>query len=132
VERLLTSLNLPTQREIDELCAGEAERRVAQIDRGEVDLVPGEKVFEKIRKSALPSSARFPPTLFTLWLSFNDGTEGIVDLEDSLWGPVFEPLKNVDAFRQVSVSSTLRTVAWPNDADFAPEFLREKPIEQKR
>ena len=50
VERLLSSLNLPTQREIDELWAVEAERRVAQIDRGEVDLIPGEKVFEKIRQ----------------------------------------------------------------------------------
>jgi len=49
VERLLASLNLPTQRKIDELWAAEAERRVAQIDRGAVDLVPGEKVFEKIR-----------------------------------------------------------------------------------
>jgi len=50
VERLLSSLNLPTQREIDKLWAVEAEQRVAQIDRGEVDLIPGEKVFEKIRQ----------------------------------------------------------------------------------
>jgi len=49
VERLLSSLNLPTQPEIDRLWADEAERRVAQIDRGEVELIPGEKVFERIR-----------------------------------------------------------------------------------
>ena len=50
VEKLLCSLNLPTQCEIDSLWAEEAERRVGEIDRGEVELIPGEKVFEKIRQ----------------------------------------------------------------------------------
>ena len=67
---------------------------------------------------------------FTLWLSFNDGTEGAVNLEDSLWGPVFEPLKNMNFFRKFSVSPVLHTIAWSNDADFAPEHLKEKLIEQ--
>jgi len=49
VEMLLSSLNLPSQNEIDRLWAEEAERRVAAIDRGEVSLIPGEKVFEQIR-----------------------------------------------------------------------------------
>ena len=67
---------------------------------------------------------------FSLWLSFNDGTEGTVNLEDSLWGPVFEPLKNVNFFRKFFVSPVLHTIAWSNDADFAPEHLKEKLIEQ--
>jgi len=50
VERLLSSLNLPTQPDVDKLWADEAERRVAQIDSGEVDLIPGETVFERIRQ----------------------------------------------------------------------------------
>ncbi|MBU4372658.1 MAG: addiction module protein [Proteobacteria bacterium] len=50
VEKLLTSLNLPTHVEIDRLWAEEAERRVAQIDGGEVDLIPGNEVFAKIRQ----------------------------------------------------------------------------------
>ena len=50
VEKLLASLNLPTQTEVGKLWADEAERRVSQIDRGEVDLVPGEQVFSKIRE----------------------------------------------------------------------------------
>ncbi len=50
VESLLASLNLPLQPEIERAWAEEAERRVAEIDRGEVELVPGEKVFEKIRQ----------------------------------------------------------------------------------
>ena len=50
VEELLSSLNLPTQHEIERLWAEEVERRVAGIDRGAVGLIPGEKVFEKMRR----------------------------------------------------------------------------------
>ncbi len=50
VEKLLTSLNLPTQPEIDRLWAEEAERHIAQIDKGEIKLVPGKRVFSNIRK----------------------------------------------------------------------------------
>jgi len=50
VERLLTSLNLPTQADIERLWAEEAEHRIAEIDRGDVKLVPGEQVFENIRR----------------------------------------------------------------------------------
>ena len=42
IERLVSSLNLPTQPEIDRLWAEEAERRVAEIERGDVELIPGE------------------------------------------------------------------------------------------
>jgi putative addiction module component (TIGR02574 family) len=50
VEKLLISLNLPIHAEIDRLWAEEAERRVSQIDRGEVELIPGNEVFAKIRQ----------------------------------------------------------------------------------
>ncbi len=50
VERLLESLNLPTQAEIDRLWAEEAERRISQIDQGNVDLIPGDAVFAEIRQ----------------------------------------------------------------------------------
>ena len=49
VERLLTSLNLPIDEEINRLWAEEAERRVSQIEEGKAKLVPGEEVFAKIR-----------------------------------------------------------------------------------
>lgn len=50
VERLLLSLNLPTQAEIDRQWAAEAERRIDEIERGTVQLVPGEEVFDRIRQ----------------------------------------------------------------------------------
>ena len=49
VEKLITSLNLPIDKDIDLFWAEEAERRVSQIEAGEVRLVPGEEVFSKIR-----------------------------------------------------------------------------------
>lgn len=58
---------------------------------------------------------------YRLHLHFNSGAEGIVDLQSELYGEVFEPLLDVQLFRQVTLTS--RTVEWPNGADFAPEFL---------
>jgi hypothetical protein len=61
-----------------------------------------------------------------LWLRFSDGAEGEVDLAGELQGEVFEPLSDVAVFARVAVDPEIRTVAWPNGADLAPEFLRER------
>ncbi|MBM4039170.1 MAG: addiction module protein [Planctomycetes bacterium] len=50
VDRLLQSLNSPTQNEIEEAWAKEVDRRIAQIERGEAKLVPAEEVFAKLRR----------------------------------------------------------------------------------
>jgi hypothetical protein len=63
---------------------------------------------------------------YVIWLRFNDGAEGAVDLRDELWGEVFEPLKDLDHFRRFRVDPEIQTVAWDNGADMAPEFLYEK------
>jgi hypothetical protein len=62
----------------------------------------------------------------TVWLKFNDGVEGEVDLADELEGEVFEPLRKVGAFREVRLHPEFGTIVWPNGADFAPEFLHER------
>ncbi len=62
---------------------------------------------------------------FVLWMKFEDGTEGEIDLSSELWGPVFEPLKQLDYFKKVAVAE-YGTIAWPNGADIAPEFLYER------
>ncbi len=48
VNKLLESLN-PTKKEIDELWAAEAEKRVEDIRTGKVKPIPGEEVFKEIR-----------------------------------------------------------------------------------
>ena len=57
-------------------------------------------------------------------LQFNDGQSGVIDLADALDGPIFAPLRDVDYFREFRLEG--HTLAWPNGADFAPEFLYEK------
>lgn len=58
-------------------------------------------------------------------VSFNDGSSGRVDVSPLLEGPVFEPLKNEGFFAQAILDPVCGTVIWPNNADFAPEALRE-------
>ena len=62
---------------------------------------------------------------FVLWLRFRDGTAGEVDLGPELWGPVFEPLRDVEYFKMFTVHPEFLTLVWPNEADFAPEFLHD-------
>jgi len=63
---------------------------------------------------------------YVIWLRFNDGAEGMVDLKDELYGEVFEPLKDMKKFKSFKVDPDLETIAWENGADLAPEFLYEK------
>ncbi|GAX59577.1 hypothetical protein SCALIN_C04_0065 [Candidatus Scalindua japonica] len=63
---------------------------------------------------------------YVIWLKFNDGTKGEVDLKDELYGEVFEPLKEIDKFKKFKGDSELETVVWDNGADMAPEFLYNK------
>jgi hypothetical protein len=60
----------------------------------------------------------------TIWLRFADGVEGEVDLSRELEGEVFEPLKDAEYFKSFRLHPELKTLVWPNGADFAPEFLR--------
>jgi hypothetical protein len=62
---------------------------------------------------------------FVVWVRFNDGSEGEVDLSGELEGPVFEPLKDPEVFAQFQVDRELHTLVWPNGADLAPEFLHK-------
>jgi hypothetical protein len=60
---------------------------------------------------------------YRLRLTFADGKVGEIDLEGELWGEVFEPLKNLELFKQFRVDSELMTIVWPSGADLAPEYL---------
>ena len=63
---------------------------------------------------------------YVVWLRFEDGTEGEIDLAEELHGPVFQPLKDLTYFATLRVNPDTGTVEWPNGADFSPEFLYEK------
>jgi len=49
VEKLLLSLNIPIQTDIDRIWADEAERRVIEYNEGKIESIDGEKVIKEIR-----------------------------------------------------------------------------------
>ena len=62
---------------------------------------------------------------YLIWLRFNDGIEGEVDLSSELEGEVFGPLKDINKFKSFKVDPIMQTIVWENGADLAPEFLYE-------
>ena len=62
---------------------------------------------------------------YRIWLRFNDGAEGEIDLEAELEGEMFAPLKDKTVFQRFHVDPELETIVWENGADLAPEFLYE-------
>ncbi len=62
---------------------------------------------------------------YTIWLKFNNGAIGEIDLKSELDGEVFEPLKVIENFKKFRVDSEIETIVWENGADMAPEFLYE-------
>lgn len=64
-----------------------------------------------------------PLSNYRLFLRFNTGDEGEVDLSGELDGEVFEPLRDPTLFSTAFQHPVMRTAAWANGADLAPEFL---------
>jgi hypothetical protein len=58
-----------------------------------------------------------------LFVRFDNGVSGELSLFDELWGEMFLPLRDEAAFNTAYLDPVMRTVAWANGADFAPEFL---------
>lgn len=66
---------------------------------------------------------------YKIYLEFNNGEKGIADLEGKLRGPVFEPHKDVEFFKDFHLETW--TIAWKNNTDLAPEFLLDLVHENK-
>jgi len=62
---------------------------------------------------------------YRLAVRFNNGENGIVDLSAELTGDMFAPLRDPELFATAYQHPEMRTVAWANGADLAPEFLFE-------
>jgi hypothetical protein len=69
---------------------------------------------------------------YVIRLRFEDDSSGVVDLEQELWGEVFEPLRAFDRFREFRVDLEANTIVWPNGADFAPEFLYARACKSRQ
>ncbi|MBI5400247.1 DUF2442 domain-containing protein [Candidatus Saganbacteria bacterium] len=62
---------------------------------------------------------------YMLAITFEDRTIKTVDLEPFLDGEIFEPLKNINYFKKVTVNPDIDTIVWENGADLSPDFLYE-------
>lgn len=61
---------------------------------------------------------------YRLFLRFEDGAQGEVDLEAHLtFRGVFAPLRDPDEFACVRLDHELGTVVWANGADLDPDVL---------
>lgn len=64
---------------------------------------------------------------YEVYLRFADGLAADVDLSYLLdFGGVFEPLRSIEFFRELTIDDGGNTVCWPNEADIAPETLYDK------
>ncbi|MBI4740955.1 MAG: DUF2442 domain-containing protein [Betaproteobacteria bacterium] len=66
-----------------------------------------------------------PLSGYRLFLRFNNGEAGEVDLSTELDGEIFGSLRDPTLFDSAFQHPVMRTVAWANGADLAPEFLYE-------
>jgi hypothetical protein len=65
-----------------------------------------------------------PAEGYTVHVRFEDGVTADVDLSYLLdYGGVFEPLRDLEYFRQLRTDAEAGTIVWPNEADIAPETL---------
>jgi hypothetical protein len=69
---------------------------------------------------------------YRLWLRFEDGVEGEVDVAALVpFTGVFEALRDPLVFASVKVNDDLGTIVWPTGADLDPVVLYEqvrKPV----
>jgi len=61
---------------------------------------------------------------YKVWLKFNDGEEGIIDLRPYLGKGFSAELLTYEKFKQVFIEPG-GGIAWDNGYDFCPNFLKE-------
>ena len=64
---------------------------------------------------------------YKLHVAFDDNAEQVIDLEPVLYGELYAPLRDPQFFRQVRLDPEVKTLVWPNGADFDPYVLHEWP-----
>lgn len=69
------------------------------------------------------SVAVLPP--YRLHLRFDDDSEGVIDFEPMLFGPLWGALRDKQVFAQVRVNPDTGTIEWPNGVDMNPTILHD-------
>jgi hypothetical protein len=69
-------------------------------------------------------------TGYQLFVEFDDGVRGEIDLSERLFGPMFEPLRDPEVFSQVGLDE-FGAICWPNGADLAPDALYQHLLDHR-
>lgn len=64
---------------------------------------------------------------YTLSVRFEDETEQLIDFQNMLAGELYGPLRELSLFNKVRLDPEVRTLVWPNGADFDPATLHDWP-----
>jgi hypothetical protein len=64
----------------------------------------------------------------TLRVVFDDAQEQTIDFSPVLQGDLFGPLRDLGLFNQVRIDPEVKTLVWPNGADFDPATLHDWPL----
>jgi hypothetical protein len=64
---------------------------------------------------------------YTLRVRFDDHTERNIDFRPVLAGKLFGPLRDLALFNRVTIDPEVKTLVWPNGADFDPATLHDWP-----
>lgn len=64
-----------------------------------------------------------PRARYRVWLRFEDGTSGEVDLSDLVGKGVFRRWRDEREFQRVFIDRETGTIAWPGGIDLAPDAL---------
>lgn len=67
-----------------------------------------------------------PLSNYRVWISFDDGLEGEVDLNHLVGKGIFEAWNSVEFFNQVYIDPETHTLTWNEDIDLDPYILREE------
>lgn len=67
--------------------------------------------------------AAWPLERYEVWLSFSDGTEGVLDLEQQLPPSKLEAVRDLRTFRQLRANRALNVLVWPGGPMIEPTFL---------
>ena len=64
---------------------------------------------------------------YRVWIRFDNGHEGLIDLEDDLWGEEQHVvLRDRELFSDLYVDTGRATIAWYNGSEFNSEYLYDK------
>jgi hypothetical protein len=64
---------------------------------------------------------------YTVRVCFEDGSIQTINFEPLLRGELYSPLRDPALFDQVRIDPEVRTLVWPNGADFDPATLYDWP-----